>query len=88
MSRDSSVGRLRAGRPRFDSRQGQDFFYSPPPILEPPIQWVPGALSLVVKQGGRKADHSPQSSAEFKNDGAIPPLPQTSSWYKKVNLSL
>jgi len=31
-------------------------------VLEPtqlPIQWVPGALSLGVKQSGREADHSP-----------------------------
>jgi len=26
---------------------------------QPPIQWVPGALSLGVKQTGREADHSP-----------------------------
>jgi hypothetical protein len=30
------------------------------------IQWVPGALSLGVKLSGRKADHSPPSSAEVK----------------------
>jgi hypothetical protein len=33
---------------------------------QPPIQWVPGALSLRVKRLGRKADHSPPSSAEVK----------------------
>jgi hypothetical protein len=33
----------------------------------PPIQWVPGALSLGVQQQGREADHSPQSSVEVKN---------------------
>jgi hypothetical protein len=33
---------------------------------QPPIQWVPGALSLVVKQLGCEADHSPPSSAEVK----------------------
>jgi hypothetical protein len=31
-----------------------------------PIQWVPGALSLGVKQLGREADHSPPSSAKVK----------------------
>jgi hypothetical protein len=31
---------------------------------QPPIQWVPGALSLEVKRQGREADHSPPSSAE------------------------
>jgi hypothetical protein len=33
---------------------------------QPPIQWVPGALSLRVKRSGREADHSPPSSAEVK----------------------
>jgi hypothetical protein len=34
---------------------------------EPPIQWVPGALSLGIKWPGREADLSPPSSAEVKN---------------------
>jgi hypothetical protein len=34
---------------------------------QPPIQWVPGALSLGVKRQEREADHSPPSSAEVKN---------------------
>jgi hypothetical protein len=33
---------------------------------QPPIQWVPGSLSLRVKRSGREADHSPPSSAEVK----------------------
>jgi hypothetical protein len=33
---------------------------------QPPIQWVPGALSLEVKQPWCEADHSPPSSAEVK----------------------
>jgi hypothetical protein len=33
---------------------------------QPPIQWVPGDLSLGVKRPGRGADHSPTSSAEVK----------------------
>jgi hypothetical protein len=45
---------------------------------QPPIQWVPGALSLVVKRPGREADHSPPSSAKVRMRGAIPPLPQFS----------
>jgi len=32
-----------------------------------PIQWVPGALSLGLKQLGHEADHSPPSSANVKN---------------------
>jgi hypothetical protein len=35
-------------------------------LHEPPIQWVPGALSLELKRPGREADHSPPSSAEIK----------------------
>jgi hypothetical protein len=34
---------------------------------QPPIQWVPGSLSLGVKRPGREADHSPPSSAEVEN---------------------
>jgi hypothetical protein len=34
---------------------------------QPPIQWVPEALSLGVKRPGRETDHSPLSSAEVKN---------------------
>jgi hypothetical protein len=48
---------------------------------QPPIQWVPGALSPGVKRQGSVADHSPPSSAEVKNGGAIPPLPHMSSWH-------
>jgi hypothetical protein len=33
---------------------------------QPPIQWVPGALSLGVKRPGREADHLHPSSAEVK----------------------
>jgi hypothetical protein len=39
---------------------------------QPPIQWVPGALSLGVNRSGREADHSAR--------GAIPPLPNMPSW--------
>jgi len=34
---------------------------------KPPIQWVPGALSLGVTRPGREADRSPPSSAEVGN---------------------
>jgi hypothetical protein len=40
---------------------------------QPPIQWVPGALSPEIKRPVLETDHSPSSSAEAKNGGAIPP---------------
>jgi hypothetical protein len=56
----------------FESRWGLGIFHfdtvSRPALgpKQPPIQWVPGALSLGVKRLGRKADHSSPSSAEAK----------------------
>jgi hypothetical protein len=48
---------------------------------QPPIQWIPGALSLGVKRPGREAYHSPPSSAGGQRmSGAIPPFPNTPSW--------
>jgi hypothetical protein len=49
--------------------------------IQPPIQWVLGAISPGVKWSEGKADHSPPSSAEVKNGGAIPSLPHMSSWH-------
>jgi hypothetical protein len=43
---------------------------------QPPIQWVPGALSPGVKRPGREADHSPPSSAEVKNAWSYTSNPQ------------
>jgi hypothetical protein len=43
---------------------------------EPPIQWIPGALSLVVKRPEREADHSPPSSAEVENAWSYISTPQ------------
>jgi hypothetical protein len=39
------------------------------------IQRTQDALSLGEKRQEREADHSPPSTAEVKNGGAIPPLP-------------
>jgi hypothetical protein len=33
---------------------------------QPPIQWVPGALSVEIKRPVREADHSAPSRAEVK----------------------
>jgi hypothetical protein len=54
--------------------RGWDFFSLP--IMsraalgstKPPIQWIPGALSLEVKWLGHEVDHSPPSSAEVKKN--------------------
>jgi hypothetical protein len=35
-------------------------------FTQPPVQWVPGALSLGTKWPGLEADHSSPSSAEVK----------------------
>jgi hypothetical protein len=75
MSRDSSVGiALGCGLDdrRFESQQWVGIYVfttasrSTLGPTQPPIQWVPGALSLRVKRPGREADHSPPSSAEVK----------------------
>jgi hypothetical protein len=56
----------------FDSQLGLGIFLfttASRPVLgptQPPIQWVPRALSLVLKRLGRDADHSTPSSAEVK----------------------
>jgi hypothetical protein len=56
----------------FDSRWGLGIFLLTTASrtalgsTQPPIEWVPGALSLGVKRLGREADHSPPSSAEVK----------------------
>jgi hypothetical protein len=77
MSRDRSVGialgygldyrssrfRFPAGAGNFSLHHGVQTALGP---TQPLIQWVRGALSLGVKRPGREADHSPPSSAEFK----------------------
>jgi hypothetical protein len=74
-SRDSSVGIAlgyglgdRSSRVRF--RAGIFLFTTGSRTAlgptQPPIQLVPGTLSLGVKRPGREADHSPPSSAEVK----------------------
>jgi hypothetical protein len=56
----------------FDSRRGLGIFLFTTASrtalgpTQPPIQWVPGALSLGVKRPGRETDHSHACSAEVK----------------------
>jgi hypothetical protein len=40
-----------------------------------PLELVSGAVSPGIKRLGRESDHSPLSSIEVRNDGAIPSLP-------------
>jgi hypothetical protein len=57
---------------RFESRRGLGIFLfttaSRPALgpTQPPIQWVPGALSLGAKRSGRESYQSPPSSAKVK----------------------
>jgi hypothetical protein len=63
---------LRAGRSGFDSQQGLGIFLfdtvsrPAPGPTQPPIQWIPLALSMEVKRPGCEAGHSLPSSAEVK----------------------
>jgi hypothetical protein len=65
----------------FDSRRGLGIFLFTTASrtalgpTQPPIEWVPGALSLGVKRPGREADHSPPSSAEVKNSWSYTSTP-------------
>jgi hypothetical protein len=44
---------------------------------QPPLEWVPGGLSIGVKLPEREADHL---VSRPRMHGAIPPLPNTFSW--------
>jgi len=41
-----------------------------------PIQWVPGAITLIVKRQGREADHSTPSGTDVKNAWRYTSTPQ------------
>jgi hypothetical protein len=79
----SIKAKLEAGRPWFNSPQGQlcpflsatasRFALGP---TQPPIQWVPGAVIPEVKQPGLEADHSLPFSAKVKNAWNYTPIPQ------------
>jgi len=75
------------GVPGFDSRRGLGIFLFTTASIaalgptQPPIRWVPEALSQGVKRPGRKADHSPLSSAEvIEWVDLYLQSPNTSSW--------
>jgi hypothetical protein len=93
LSHDSSVGIATDyglnGVLGFDSRQGLwSFLFTTLSRTalgptQPPIQWVPGALSLVINRPGHEAGRSPQPSSEKRMRGATPPLLQYvfMAWY-------
>jgi hypothetical protein len=61
---DRGVGvRVPVGSRIFSSPHHPDRLWGP---HQPPIQWVPGALSPGAKRPGREVDHSPPNSAEVK----------------------
>jgi hypothetical protein len=61
---DRGVGvRGPVGSRFFFSPRRPDRFWGP---TQPPIQWVPSALSLGVKRQGREADHSSPTSPKIK----------------------
>jgi hypothetical protein len=71
----------------FDSRRGLGIFLFTTASrmalgpTQPPIQWVPGALSVGVKRPVREADHSHPSRAEVKECvGLYLRSPNTTSW--------
>jgi hypothetical protein len=72
---------LCAGRPGFDSLQGQETFLhsvqTGSEAHQSPNLWAHRALSPGVKCLGHETDHSKPYSAEVKNGVAIPPLPHT-----------
>jgi hypothetical protein len=66
-----------AGARYFPSSTGSKPALGP---TQPPIQLVPGTLSLGVKRLGSDTYYSPRSSAEVKNGGSVPPLSNTTWW--------
>jgi hypothetical protein len=76
-NRDSSATGYRLdGKGRFPARARNCSLQSVPTGSGARPASCPGS-----KAAGREADHSPPSSADVKNGGAIPPLPHMSSWH-------
>jgi len=48
-------------------------------LTQPPVHWLPAALSRRVKRSERETDPSPPSNAEFKNAWGYTSTPNTSS---------
>jgi hypothetical protein len=78
-----TVQRLWAGRQEFDSRQKSSdlsLLHSDQTVFVTPPASYPMGTGGSLKRPRRETDHSPPSSAEAKNGGAIPPLLHMSSW--------
>jgi hypothetical protein len=60
---DQVLRNLERGSKIFSPLRRPDRLWGP---TQPPIEWVPGALSPGVKWTGRETDHSPPTSAEIK----------------------
>jgi hypothetical protein len=74
--REEYTSRLRSKNVSNYIIQNKHFlFIEPKQLIVSLIHWIPGALSQGVKRPGHEAEHSPSSSAQDKNGGAIPPLP-------------
>jgi hypothetical protein len=79
----STVVRLLDAQPALVPSRGRFFCFSSSSALgptQPPIQWVPGALSPDVKRLEREADHSPSSGAEVKNAWSYTSTPHFMAW--------
>jgi hypothetical protein len=64
------------GGPRiFPPSYRPDWFWGPSSL-----EWVPGALSPVVKRQGREAHHSPPTSAQVKKMWISTSTPPYASW--------
>jgi hypothetical protein len=48
---------------------------------QPPLQQVPGAPFLGIKQPGHEDDHSHPSSTKIKNAWSYASIPHTPSWH-------
>jgi hypothetical protein len=70
---------LQVGRPgkTFSSPQRPDRLSGPPSLLSKVYR---RQFPRGVKRPKREADHSPPSSVQFRNGGAVPPLPHIPSW--------
>jgi len=55
-----------------DSLQGQEVFLSSKNIhTQPPVQWVPGSISMKVKQLGHEADFLPPLVLKLRISGTV-----------------